>query len=635
MGLSKLGRLVHDLPQLTFRLRQEFRNIQLTALPPRLPDHWSPAALPLPDGAVTARALAGTAYSSDIARLAALVRAHQFPALGVSFDTGPGIAWRRDWLSGIETGLSYFRRLDYLDASRCGDHKAVWELNRHQHLVVLAQDWLLHGDQASLKEISVQLDSWLEQNPFHRGINWASALEVAFRSLSWLWVLHFAGAALEPSLRQRCQRALYLHGHHLAANLSFYFSPNTHLLGEAVALSALGRYFAHAREGTRWQWQGDSVVAAELFRQTRPDGSHFEQSTYYHVYALDMFLFHARLKQPTAQAAERIDRMADFLAHTLGPAGRIPYFGDDDGGRFFHPYGDHATYGRATLATAGLTVDSAAGDACAPHQQSAWWGGPVRTPRLIQLGSRCFQDSGLIVLIAGDAHIVFDAGPFGAAPGGHSHADTLSVTVSGKTGEILIDPGTYCYHDPALRDAFRRTQAHNTLWVEGRPQAQPAGPFSWSSRPSIRLELCRFGDDQDQAQAACRFGGLTHRRRLVFLKPHFLLIFDELTAADGNGESFLVEQRWHLASEAAGDLLRSTGRLQQATAWRSTALRQRQTIPMHFVRHQGALPCRFLTAVRLDDSVEWTSLPNSLWTSSEFSLEAAVSDPESLPPWRS
>ena len=31
--------------------------------------------------------------------------------------------------------------------------------------------------------------------------------------------------------------------------------------------------------------------------------------------------------------------MAEYLHSLLGPSGSLSFFGDDDGGRFFHPYG--------------------------------------------------------------------------------------------------------------------------------------------------------------------------------------------------------------------------------------------------------------------------------------------------------
>ncbi len=171
----------------------------------------------------------------------------------------PRFDWRRDYRHGKESGTAYFRRIPYLDFAAVGDHKFIWELNRHQHLVLLAQAYLLTKDERYSREIFREIDSWIEQNPFQRGINWTSALEVAFRALSWIWVYHFVGSEMSDRFRRNFLTALYRHGRHLYENLSVYFSPNTHLLGEAVALHALGALFpnfkgsdrlARAREAT-------------------------------------------------------------------------------------------------------------------------------------------------------------------------------------------------------------------------------------------------------------------------------------------------------------------------------------------------------------------------------------------------
>ena len=179
-----LVRMLENPAELRSRLEQEAYNYALLRLPPKLPRGfaaaWPLPALPRPD-AISQR-LRGTTFAREIRDLAARVRSGDIPMLGTSLQVGPEIHWRRDPLSGIETGTGYFRGIPYLDADRAGDHKVIWELNRHQHLVVLAQDWLLHQDQASLAELLRQLESWMEQNPFQRGINWASALEVAARA---------------------------------------------------------------------------------------------------------------------------------------------------------------------------------------------------------------------------------------------------------------------------------------------------------------------------------------------------------------------------------------------------------------------------------------------------------------------
>ena len=132
--------------------------------------------------------------------------------------------------------------MNYLDAAVTGDKKIVWELNRHQYFITLGQAYWLTGDQRYAQTFVSHLDSWMDQNPPKLGINWASSLEVAFRSISWLWALYFFkdSPALTAPTFLRTLKFLYLQARHLETYLSTYFSPNTHLTGEALGLFYLG-----------------------------------------------------------------------------------------------------------------------------------------------------------------------------------------------------------------------------------------------------------------------------------------------------------------------------------------------------------------------------------------------------------
>src|SRR6202158_1168054 len=54
--------------------------------------------------------------------------------------------WNRDPRSGIEAPLTFGKSLDYRDPGRVGDIKYLWELNRHLHLVTLAQAYALSAE---------------------------------------------------------------------------------------------------------------------------------------------------------------------------------------------------------------------------------------------------------------------------------------------------------------------------------------------------------------------------------------------------------------------------------------------------------------------------------------------------------
>jgi Heparinase II/III-like protein/Heparinase II/III N-terminus len=541
---------LRSLNEISFRARQEIANIALLIRQNKLSKNVSAASplpwLPAPSEIVPI--LRNMKLHQEIDRLARSVLAGRIPVFGREIDTGRVIRWRRDYRSGIETGLSYFRRIPYLDVSRAGDHKIIWELNRHQHLALLAQAYALNPDPEFLREIVRQLDDWIDNNPLQRGINWASALEVAFRSLSWCWIFHLAGNGLDAGFRARFLNALYQHGLHLEQNLSIYFSPNTHLLGEAVALHALGRLFPQFPRSQRWVRDGARIVIGQLDRQVHADGSHFEQSTYYHVYALDMFLFHFILAGNYAEAHGPLERMAAYLAAIVAPDGALPLIGDDDGGRFFYPYADKRRFGLATLATCGVLFNRPEWiySEEAITEQAAWWIGPrafEHGPRFLQhSGAALFADAGVLTLRESGSHLIFDSGPFGPWSAGHSHSDTLSVVLSCGSEHTLIDPGTYSYSDRAWRDRFRGSAAHNTIRVDGQNQAVSIPPFAWTDLPAVRILKVEDAAAFYRIDGECANSSFRHRRALIFARPDLIWIFDAISGPEG---AHSIEQFWH------------------------------------------------------------------------------------------
>src|SRR5438876_10161104 len=222
---------------------------------------------------------------------------HKFRLLGYrDLDYGAEIDWHFDAVHGKRAPLKPWYKMRFLDFGEVGDHKVTWELNRHQHLVTLAKAWTFTGDDRYVEEITRQLYSWQAANSYPMGINWGSSLEVAFRSVSWLWVRNLLAQAppIPKSFDHDALHGLAQNGKYIERFLSTYFSPNTHLIGEAVALFFIGTLCPEIPPAQRWQEKGLAIVLAEAERQVRPDGVYFEQALYYQVYALDFFL-HTRV----------------------------------------------------------------------------------------------------------------------------------------------------------------------------------------------------------------------------------------------------------------------------------------------------------------------------------------------------
>ena len=128
-------------------------------------------------------------------------------------------------------------------------------------------------------------------------------------------------------------------------------------------------------------------------------------------------------------------------------------------------------------------------------EQAAWWLGPealsMRAAPAAPRVSRLFADGGTATMVSDDVQVVIKAGPFGEGSGGHSHSDVLSLTARVGCREVLIDPGTFTYvADPAERNRFRGSAAHNTVRIDGRDQAVPAVPSVGTTSP---LSMCASG----------------------------------------------------------------------------------------------------------------------------------------------
>ena len=494
---------------------------------------------------------------------------HRFDLLGYEgLDYGTEIDCHCDRVHDKHAPRKPWFQVQYLDFAEVGDSKVTWELNRHQHLVTLAKAFRLSGDEKFLTELFRQWHHWHGENPYPIGINWASSLEVAFRSLSWLWVYFLlADSSLMPAgFRTGWLRALAVSGRHMDRYLSTYFSPNTHLLGEAVALFFIGTLCPEIPGARRWQQRGWKIVQQEAVRQVRRDGLHFEQSTYYHVYALDFFL-HAWLLASLNQIAagkefdRTVERMLGALA-ALGRFGVVPRFGDDDGGRLFDPVRNRAEHLLDPLATGAVLFGRGDFKALAGglREETLWLLGeagveeferiPAAQP---QQNSTAFAKSGLYVMTTSDrkAQFVIDAGEQGAHTAGHGHADALSISACCAGRDLLIDSGTFEYVGRNFaRDRFRSTRAHNTLMIAGQDQSEARGPFGWQRLPEIEAEGWIAGKTFDlfvgSHDGYARLPNPVVHRRFVFaLKTGFWLVRD---LALGSGEQQL-DLYWHLGSE--------------------------------------------------------------------------------------
>jgi hypothetical protein len=540
----------------------------------------------------------------------------RFDLLGYEgLDFGDRIDWHRDPIAGRTAPRLHWSRLDPLDPHVVGDSKLIWELNRHQWLVTLAEAYALTRDPRYAEQALARVEDWIEANPYPIGVNWASSLEVALRLIAWCWALFLLrdAAALTDARFARWRTLMLAHASHVERFLSFYFSPNTHLTGEALGLFYAGVVFADHADAARWRDRGRRILIEQAARQIERDGVYMERATCYHRYTIEIYLHllilaaHNRIAMPP-QVPAAVSRMCRHLIAIAPTAKAMPSIGDADGG-WLLPFVRRAPDDcRGVLAVAAVVFDNPefAWAAGGPAPEILCLLGREGRRRFDRLGARppaatpscVFEAGGYAVMRSGwqpDAHqLIVDVGPLGCGvSSGHGHADLLSLQCTAFGEPFLIDPGTYCYTaDARWRNYFRSTAAHNTVLVDGHDQAEPAGPFSWATRPAARLRTWQSSAECDLVDAdhdgyARLATPVNHRRRVLFVKPYGWVVVDDITGA---GEH-RIDLRFHFSprlvtvgpglwTRASGEKGRGLWLLPIASVPLSARLRQGEESPI-------------------------------------------------------
>ena len=557
--------------------------------------------------------------------------AGRFDLLGYrDLNFGNPIDWHLDPVFARQSPLLHWSRINALDASIVGDSKIVWELNRHQWMVTLAQASALTGDDLYARHALRMMLDWIDRNPAGRGINWSSSLEVALRLISWTWVLALLRhTPLLDTVATDLLASIHAHATHVQRYLSHYYSPNTHLTGEALGLFYAGTLFPQFDAAEQWRDTGATTLIEQAQRQVGDGGVHFEQSTCYQRYTCDIYLHFLLLAQRSgcdvpANVCERLRRAVGFLAALTLDDGSMPSIGDADGGWLMPLSRRAGDDPRATLAVAATVFDGADWPASDDEQPETLWLTGVATRRHAVTPAResqLFRDGGYAILRSGPHQAIVDVGPLGCF--GHAHADLLSIQCSIFGERCLVDAGTYGYTaEPEWRDYFRTTAAHNTITIDGASQAIPNGPFGWLQRPAARINEWQSADGIDVIDAQhTAYAGVTHRRRVMLLRPGVFVVIDnligegrrsfELTfqfapmdvalistttarATTPNGRSLWITP--FASTPLKAEIL--TGRMNPIRGWVSTGYGQRTPAPALVYSAHTQLPATIVTVLQ-------------------------------------
>ena len=501
--------------------------------------------------------------------------------------------------------------IDHRDETTTGNVKSVWELSRHHHLTVLAAAWWLTRDDRYANLVATQLRSWWARNPNLSGIHWTSGIELGVRLTSWVWVRRllddWPGVSELFEDNPQALAQLRWHQEYLAAFRSRGSSANNHAIAEASGRLAAACAFPWYDESDAWRRDAAAQLETMLASNTFPSGVNRELATDYHRFVTELGL----VALVEAEAAGHplgegirtlLARSLDAAAAMLDVAGHPPRQGDGDEGRALVLDDPDAAPWSVLLACGAASLGA-----------SDWWppvSQGVMSTLLAEVAPtkavvdrpaeppRAFADAGLHILRTplGEGPEIWcrcDGGPHGfLSIAAHGHADALSVEVRHDGVELLVDPGTYCYHgQPEWRSYFRSTRAHNTVEVDGEDQVPEAGPFMWAGHADAVVDGCDVDPAGRQRWAAHHTSysrldaALRHAREVVLDGTGArITVTDTLTGS----RVHRLRMFWHLGPEVTAELVGAVADL----SWRDREgqLREAQLVlpaALEWAAHRG------------------------------------------------
>ena len=411
---------------------------------------------------------------------------HEFNLLGSGWTKIEPLNWRTDFIHDFKWEDKCFYK-DYQLVSPNGgrDIKVVWDLSRCQHLLWLAEAYLITNDLKYAKEVIFQIDNWIDSNPLMYSINWTCSMDVSIRAVHWIYSLSMitGSGLIEHKFAVKVERSLFEHLFFIANNLEKSI-PNSgnHYLSDLVGMLFISRLFPKNHFSKLCYRFALKEFYYEALKELNSDGSNYENSISYHRLVTELFLYTYNLlvrcrETVPSDVATRIFRATNYILAYTKPNGFAPLIGDNDNGRFlpFVPrkYRDH-NY----LAEIGNVVFMC--------QQKPHWGesifallektnltsDPILEP-VYQSGIAIANNDAAQVIVTNGGFSSKRAKKIGDWGGTHTHSDNLSFELSVKDKEIFVDPGTYVYtSDPQKRNYFRSTFSHNTVSIDDLNQSE-------------------------------------------------------------------------------------------------------------------------------------------------------------------
>lgn len=496
---------------------------------------------------------------------------------GQRFHYDTPIDWHLDISSGKRFPMSFSKDIN-IRTEEFGSAKHVWEVNRLQFLTLIALQYRESNDEKYLHQFQDITKSWIASNPYLKGVNWYSNIEVNIRLIVWFfcWEILDVNHHLEKDsdfrrfVEDEWLPCIYLHMQYSFQNPSKYSSANNHLISEHAGLF-IASCFWNFEESDKWRIHAQAGLEQEIILQHSKNGVNKEEAAEYIQFITDFFLIPYVVGERSgfslsAKYAERLDSICDYIFQMMDLRGNIVYYGDEDDGKVLildpEPHFDNF---KSILTSGVILFDKPqwkSQDNGFDYKNSILFGREGRlkyeqiTPTQENNSSKFYISEGHFILRKQkrreekEIFVHFDAAPLGfLSIAAHGHSDALSFVLHVDGYPVITDSGTYTYHTEAeWRKYFLSALAHNTLRVDKQDQAMSAGPTMWLKHYQTEV-LAQESNAQFDMINASHNGykkiGVLHKRKLQLNKDAEQLdITDELVVK--NNKTHTIEMPLHL-----------------------------------------------------------------------------------------
>ena len=556
----------------SFSAERTDRRIQSTSLPASPPTAFS-GLLPIEKTTASRfkRDLPGS--FSSLLSAAQKIRAHHFEFLGIPVAFGTSIDWHLDPATQKSWQKRVYQEISLRYVGSPIDAKHVWELNRHQYFVTLAQAFFISGDSAYRDELLSQWLDWIEKNPYRTGINWASPLEVGVRLISWTLAFQFMESHLSQQQRSAIVNSMWQQAAFLSSRLSLDKIVRTnHLIGEAAGLYVAASSFTFP-ESEQWGKRAKQVLEEEMLSQIFEDGGGKEQSSAYLRFDVDLFLVSflrakASMQTFTGEFGRRLQKMITCLEILQTPDNRLPRFGDCDNGRgvMLAPSLDYWDI-RGLAGISGVLFNHPVSSGSGGANEESFWFLPeagwnsLKTSKVIHSIETLtvLPQSGYVIFKAGESatadYCFLRAGSFGL--GGrdfcsHSHNDLFSPILYLDGTLIFTDTGTSIYlGNDVERDYLRSASAHNSTFAQSWDLFESKQWFGW--KKAANGKIIRHSESSDELAVECGYEeavGVPFKRSCYYQPLTHQFRIEDLFAENTRQ----VHSYFHMASGMAGSV---------------------------------------------------------------------------------